>query len=86
VWGVFDWLFRRTREKPEEALQQFPWDRQPSIYEHIKAHIRASERGLAEAGQTLPDEERVIAAKSTIRWAAGAMDGVATHHMGCKDA
>jgi hypothetical protein len=81
---MFDWLFRRTREEPEEALQQFPWDRRPSIYDHIKAHIRANEKGLAEAGQTLPDEEQ-IAANSTIRWAAGAMDGVATHHVGCKD-
>src|SRR5207253_6656158 len=33
---------------------------------------------------TLPDEQQ-LAAKSTIRWAAGAMDGVATHHMGGKD-
>src|ERR1700730_10594953 len=82
--GMFDWLFRRTREEPEETLQQFPWDRRPSIYDHIKAHIRANEKGLAEAGQTLPDEEQ-IAAKSTVRWAAGAMDGVATHHMGSKD-
>jgi hypothetical protein len=81
---MFDWLFRRTREEPEETLQQFPWDRRPSIYDHIKAHIRANEKGLAEAGQTLPDEEQ-IGANSTIRWAAGAMDGVATHHMGSKD-
>jgi hypothetical protein len=79
--GVFDWLFGRTREEPGEALQHFPWDRRPSIYEHIKAHIRSGQKGLAGGGQTLPDEER-IAAKSLIRWAAGAMDGVSTHHMG----
>ena len=36
---------------------------------------------MTEDGYTLPDEERVNAG-SKIRWAAGAMDGVTTHHMG----
>jgi hypothetical protein len=61
---------------------EFPWDRRPSIYEHIKAHVRSDRKGLAEGGETLSDEER-IAAKSRLRWVAGAMDGVATHHAGC---
>lgn len=81
--GLFDWLFRRTREESGEIVPQFPWDRRPSIYEHIKAHTRANDQGLVEAGQTLPDEE-YIAAKSTVRWAAGAQDGVSTHHLGGK--
>ena len=82
--GMFDWLFGRTREEPGEVPQRFPWDSHPSIYEHIKAHIRSGQTGLAEGGQTLPDEER-IGANSQIRWAAGAMDGISTHHMGGKD-
>jgi len=82
--GVFDWLFGKRREEPGEPLQQFPWDRRPSIYEHLKAHVRSGQKGLAEGGQTLPDEAQ-IAAKSTVRWAAGAMDGVSTHHMGGKN-
>ena len=82
--GVFEWLFGRTREQPGEVFQQFPWDRHPSIYEHIKAHIRTNQKGLAEGGQTLPDDEQ-IAAGSRVRWVAGAMDGVSTHHMGGKD-
>jgi len=36
--GVFDWLFGKRREEPGEPSQQFPWDRRPSIYEHLKAH------------------------------------------------
>jgi hypothetical protein len=36
---------------------------------------------MSEEGYALPDEDR-IAPGSEIRWAAGAMDGVTTHHMG----
>jgi hypothetical protein len=82
--GVLDWLFGKSREEPVEASESFPWDHRPSVYEHIKAHIRSGQEGIAKGGTTLPDEER-IAAKSRIKWAAGAMDGVCTHHMGSKD-
>src|SRR5258708_27608423 len=37
--------------------------------------------GLAEGGYTLTDEEQV-GRGSKLRWTAGAMDGVAIHHMG----
>jgi hypothetical protein len=58
-----------------------PWDQSPSILEVVSSHIVKDKPGLTEDGDTLPDEER-IATGSKIRWAAGAMDGVLTHHMG----
>ncbi|REK10767.1 MAG: limonene hydroxylase [Planctomycetota bacterium] len=58
-----------------------PWDEGPSILEFIRSHVVPGEPGVSDDGYHLPDEERVNAG-SPIRWAAGAMDGVATHHMG----
>lgn len=81
--GMFDRLFgsRKDEGEPIEEPQEFPWDRSPSIYEHIQSHVRSGKPGLAEGFETLPDDER-LASKSDIRWAAGAMDGVLTHHVG----
>jgi hypothetical protein len=56
-----------------------PWDRRPSILEFVRSHISTDQPGMMEGGYTLPDEER-IRAGSIIRWSAGAMDGVTTHH------
>ena len=56
-----------------------PWDRRPSILEFVQSHISTDQPGTIDSGYTLPDEDRV-AAGSRFRWAAGAMDGVATHH------
>ena len=67
-------------EAGHESLSM-PWDQRPSILEFVRSHIAAGKPGMADNGYTLPDEERVNAG-SKIRWAAGAMDGVATHHMG----
>jgi len=58
-----------------------PWDQRPSILEFVRSHIGTDKPGMTEGGYTLPDEER-IGQGSRIRWAAGAMDGVTTHHMG----
>lgn len=58
-----------------------PWDQRPSILEFIRSHIPTDKPGMTDDGYTLPDEER-ISEGSKIRWAPGAMDGVATHHMG----
>ena len=58
-----------------------PWDQRPSILEYVSSHIVKDKPGLTEDGCTLPDEERVCR-NSKIRWVAGAMDGVLTHHMG----
>src|SRR5215831_5123643 len=57
-----------------------PWHRRPSILEFISSHVPTDGPGLNEGGHTLPDEEQV-GQGSKMRWAAGAMDGVATHHM-----
>src|SRR5918998_111737 len=51
------------------------WGDRPSLYQHVRAYIRPGETGLAEDGETLPDEERVRG-ESRIGWAPGAMDGV----------
>ena len=78
------WLSRLFGGKSDEDAHEppsMPWDRRPSILEHVRSHVATDGPGLAEGGDTLPDEER-IAQGSKIRWAAGAMDGVATHHMG----
>jgi hypothetical protein len=61
-----------------------PWDQHPSILEFVRSHIDPGKPGVSEDGYTLPDEER-IATGSKFRWAAGAMDGVTTHHMGTGD-
>lgn len=52
----------------------------PSIFEFIRAHIVDGRPGLSENGYTLPDEDRLNHG-SALRWAAGALDGVTTHHM-----
>jgi hypothetical protein len=51
------------------------------MLEFVRSHIAAGKPGMTKDGYTLPDEGR-IAQGSKIRWAAGAMDGVTTHHMG----
>jgi hypothetical protein len=80
--GFFDRLFgKRGEDNPVEESPSRPWEQKPSIYEHIRTHVRPAVAGLAEGGQSLPDEERAFGG-SQVRWAAGAMDGVATHHMG----
>src|SRR5262249_14079343 len=58
-----------------------PWDQCPSILEFVRAHTPADGPGMSEDGYTLPDEDRINQG-SKIRWAAGAWDGVTTHHMG----
>lgn len=81
--GIFN---KKNTIKPGDDDQPptMPWDERPSIYEHVRAHIGQAACGLTEGGETLPDEERVNAG-SQIRWAAGARDGVATHHMQAGD-
>lgn len=81
--GIFDWLSGRKNHDSdqEEQVKSYPWDRRPSIYEHIVAHIEPGTKGLSEGGETLPDEER-LASESQLRWAPGALDGVLSHHMG----
>lgn len=78
--GVFGKLFGKGSDDPGEPVSM-PWDQRPSIYEHISSHVSPEQPGLTEGGDTLPDEERVNEG-SGLRWAAGALDGVMSHHMG----
>jgi hypothetical protein len=73
-------LFGGKDDGANHDALSMPWDRQPSILEFVRCHICPDKPGLTEEGYTLPDEEQINAG-SEIRWAAGAMDGVATHHM-----
>lgn len=58
-----------------------PWDpSRVSIFQHIASHAREDGLGLQDGGETLPDE--VPTNDTQIRWAAGALDGVGTHHGG----
>ena len=84
--GLFDRLFGRHNEDDKRSEDSFevPWDGSPSIYEHIKSHLRPDVPGLSEGFELLPDEER-LERSSDIRWAAGAMDGILTHHWGGAD-
>ena len=59
---------------------ELPWERHPSIYEHICAHIRRGQPGLTEGGQTLPDETPADPKKRLKGFAA--VEGVAAHHAG----
>jgi hypothetical protein len=80
--GLFSWLSggKEPEEHASAQPEQMPWDRHPSIYEFIQAHIKPGRPGLTEGAETLPDEQRMDTGK--IRWAAGAMDGVFSHHVG----
>jgi len=63
-------------QDPDPSLM--PWDRHPSIYEHIQSHVDPDRPGLRDGGSELPDEEPM---SGKLRWAPGAMDGVFGHHM-----
>lgn len=52
-----------------------------SIYAYVRAHAPLDEVGLTAGGETLPDENK-LRAESKFGWAAGAMDGVGSHHFG----
>jgi hypothetical protein len=60
---------------------ELPWGDRPSIFRHLEAHIPLDGSGLAEGGDTLPDENRVQGeGVKGPRWASGARDGVLSHH------
>ncbi|MEM8886009.1 MAG: hypothetical protein AAGD14_18235 [Planctomycetota bacterium] len=55
-----------------------PWGDRPSIYEHVRAHVR-DEPGISDEGELLPDEKKTDG--YGVFWAPGAQDGVSAHHM-----
>jgi hypothetical protein len=74
-------LFGSKDDDGSHEPPSMPWDQRRSILEFMRSHTAAEKPGLTEGGYNLPDDER-IGAGSKIRWAAGAMDGVTTRHMG----
>lgn len=60
------------------ANDLFPWTGNESIYSFISRHIDQAGR-VAPFGLELPDSEHLYHDKS-VRWIAGAMDGVWGHH------
>lgn len=78
-------LFGQAQDDAGGEPPAMPWDRRPSILEFVRSHVAPDQPGVSDEGLTLPDEER-INGDSQLRWAAGAMDGVATHHVGTADA
>ncbi|QDV19677.1 hypothetical protein Pan153_43430 [Gimesia panareensis] len=79
--GFFDQFSGERDDQSRELPDTMPWDIRPSIYDHLCLHIVSEQPGLVEAGYELPDEERVNE-DLELRWAAGALDGVMTHHSG----
>ena len=61
-----------------------PWGARPSIYDHVSAHIIEGEYGLAEGGDTLPDEAEAFG-EDDLRWISGGLDGAFGHHVGASD-
>src|SRR4051812_29052383 len=74
-------LFGREADDGGDQPPTMPWDHGPSILEFVRSHVAEGKPGLSGDGYTLPDEDRINQG-SKRRWAAGAWDGVATHHMG----
>lgn len=78
---AFSFFFRK--QEKDIPLEETPWYGLPPIYEHIEKHIDLTGMILGE-GQKLPDEERRFS-DGGVRWAAGAMGGVFSHHGGAVD-
>lgn len=77
-----DWFKRKSEGVREDAGgSSMPWDKHPSIYEHVRAHVNPNGPGLINGGDELPDEPRVNRNRN-IRFAPGAMDGIMSHHCG----
>jgi hypothetical protein len=66
-----------------EALPP-PWGDRSSIYEHIRRYSDNGASRLVPVGASLPDDDAFNG--KTLRWAAGAQDGVLSHHMKRGDA
>ena len=74
-------LFGGKADDGGDEPPTMPWDQGPSILEFVRSHVTEGKPGVSDDGYTLPDEDRLNHG-SKLRWAAGAWDGVTTHHMG----
>lgn len=82
--GLFYWMRKKGKGdggSPEQAgspVGEMPWDSHPSIYEFLKQ----AEPGSGDRSELkLPDNEK-FEGDGKLSFAAGAMDGIASHHMG----
>jgi hypothetical protein len=63
-----------------------PWGDRPSIHRHLVARLEGAETSLSRSNVSLPDEEKVVQQSGGgLRWVAGALDGVVSHHIGNGD-
>lgn len=77
VFSMSKLFDREGREvDPEDGL---PWQGDPSIYAHIRAHIDAETGRLTAEGLELPDETK-RSSTGDLRWVAGGLDGAFGHH------
>ena len=76
--GIFKNFFRPSSWALPEIPS--PWGARPSLYEHVKQHLKTDGSGLADGGANLPDEA-TESEEGGLLWAAGAMDGVFGHHV-----
>lgn len=79
--GLIRRLFDRCVQKGGPLPEPNPWQQRPSIYEHLRDRPRADGTGIDGRPPDLPDEEK-IRERNGLPWAAGAMDGVFSHHSG----
>ena len=68
-------MLRRLRQHRAPEL--------PSIFEHIRAHVRSEAAGLAEGGEELPDE--AVFSEGGIQFAPGALEGAFVRYAGSHD-
>jgi hypothetical protein len=55
--AFLDWLSRGRRDAAKDdgaTPETSPWDAHPSIYEHIKAHIRPVRRACPSGKREIP--------------------------------
>lgn len=71
-------MFRKLFGRKEDML--LPWVGRESIYDFLKVQFESGDNTPGHS-INLPDEEEFLSEQS-IRWAAGAMDGVLGHHFG----
>ena len=55
LWTFQSWYDSWAEVQNIPGLVVPPWERRPSIYEHIQAHIHRGHLGLIEGGEVLPD-------------------------------
>ncbi|MCK6506028.1 hypothetical protein L6R53_22035 [Myxococcota bacterium] len=80
-----DWLERRFgRPEWDLARAALPWGDAPGLAQFLETQLGPGGERLPHSGMPLPDDERVSLADG-VRFAAGARDGIALHHLDAVD-